>query len=59
MVSNIVIDFPEELAKLIQEANDRKISADDGEKARNWAIVRTELQKVRAFVNEYLSEEEE
>ena len=59
MVPNIVIDFPEELAKLIQDANDRKISADDGEKARNWAIVRTELQKVRAFVNEYLSEEEE
>lgn len=58
MTENIVVNFVEELDKLIQEANDRKVSADDGEKARSWAIVRTDLQKISAFVNKYLSEEE-
>lgn len=59
MTENTVIDFLGRLTELVQEAKDRKVSADDSEEARNWAIVHTELQKVRAFVSEYLSEEEE
>lgn len=59
MTRSQLINFLEELGKLKQEAKDRKVSTDDGEKARNWAVVHTELQKVYAFVSEYLSEEEE
>lgn len=50
--------FSERLEGLIQEALDKRNSADDSEKARRWAIVRTDLEKVVAYVNEYLEEDE-
>lgn len=59
MAENILIDFRGTLGKLKQEAKDRKVSADDGDTARKWAVVHTELEKVYAYVSEYLSEEEE
>lgn len=58
MTQSQQMNFSEEVSKLMQEAKDRKTSADDGETARNWAIVYTELQKVYGFVREYLPEEE-
>lgn len=42
--------FSEKLEELIQWALDNKNSADDGELARKWAIVRTELEKIHAYV---------
>lgn len=51
--------FSERLDELVQTALDKKNSADDAEKARRWAIVRTELEKVLGYVNNYLSEEAE
>lgn len=42
--------FSERLSVLVQEALDKKNNADDGELARRWAIVRTELEKVHAYV---------
>lgn len=42
--------FSQCLEELIQSALDNKTSADDGETARKWAIVRTELEKVHAYV---------
>lgn len=59
MAENILIDFRGTLGKLMQEAKDRKTSADDSDTARNWALVYTDLQHTYAFVSEYLSEEEE
>ncbi len=38
------------LEYLIQRALDNKTSADGGEQARKWAIVRTELEKIHAYV---------
>jgi len=38
------------LEELIQRALDNKNAADDGELARKWAIVRTELEKIHAYV---------
>lgn len=58
-MENLPVDFLGTLGALKQEAKDRKVSADDGEKARKWAIVHTEIEKLYAFVSEYLSEEEE
>jgi len=42
--------FSEKLEELIQRALDNKNSADDGESVRKWAIVRTELEKIHAYV---------
>lgn len=58
-MENLPVDFLKELGKLMQEAKDRKTSADDSDTARNWALVYTDLQHTYAFVSEYLSEEEE
>lgn len=58
-MENLRVDFIGTLSVLKQEAKDRKVSADDVEKARHWALVYTELEKVYAFVQTYLSEEEE
>ena len=38
------------LSGLVQRSLDKKNSTDDGEQARGWAIVRTELEKLRAYV---------
>lgn len=57
MTQSQQINFEQELSKLMQEAKDRKTSADDGETARNWAIVYTDLQHIYAFISEYLPEE--
>lgn len=48
-----------DLEKLMQEAKNRKQSADDGETARHWAVVYTELEKVYAYVKVNLKEEED
>jgi hypothetical protein len=56
---NMPVDFSGTLSVLKQEAKDRKVSADDSEKARHWAIVYTELEKISAYVETYLSEESE
>lgn len=46
------------LDELVQYALDKKNSSDDTEKVRRWAIVRTELEKIVGYVNNYLLEEE-
>lgn len=48
-------DFSEKLQELVQEALDLKNTSDDANKARQWAIVRTELEKVLAYVR-YIEE---
>lgn len=50
--------FSDRLDDLVQEALDKKNGSDDAEKARRWAIVRTELEKVLGYVKNYLEEEE-
>jgi len=42
--------FSDKLQELVQQALDNKVRADDYELARKWAIVRTELEKVHAYV---------
>lgn len=42
---------------LLQRAKTNKLNADDSEKARHWAIVYTELEKIRALFKTYLVEE--
>ena len=42
--------FSTKVEELVQEALNKKQTADDGEKARKWAIVRTELEKIAAYV---------
>ena len=54
-MENFKRTFAEELEDLIQQALDNKNSADDGEKARKWAIVRTELEQIHSFVLVHLS----
>lgn len=49
--------FLSTLEDLLQMAKTNKQNADDSEEARHWAIVYTELEKVRALVKTYLSEE--
>lgn len=46
------------LEEVIQSAKTAKQEADDGEEARRWAIVNTELEKVLAYVQFYLVESE-
>ena len=58
-MNNITVDFEAQLDRLKQEAKDRKVSSDDGEVARRWAIVYTELEKVSAYVHTYLEEDGE
>jgi hypothetical protein len=48
--------FSENLQNLIQYALDKKNSADDSDVARRWAIVRTELEKVLGYVNNFLED---
>lgn len=48
--------FSECLEPLLQDALNRKSTIDDANKARQWAIVRTELEKVLAYVR-YIEEE--
>lgn len=47
-------DFSEKLQELVQEALNRK-NTSDTDVARKWAIVRTELEKVLAYVR-YIEE---
>ncbi len=49
--------FSDKLEELVQEAFTKKQDADDGEQARKWAIVRTELEKIRTYVLWIESEE--
>ena len=42
------------LEDLMQLAKTRKQNADDGEEARHWAVVYTELEKIAAYVKTYL-----
>lgn len=53
------LTFSECLENLVQSALDNKNNSDDAEKARRWAIVRTELEKVLGYVKNYLPEEAE
>ncbi len=46
------------LEELLQSVTTAKQEADDGEEARNWAILRTDLQKALAFTQFYLVEKE-
>lgn len=48
----------EHLEFLIQAALNKKNTADDSERARKWAIVRTDLEKILGYVNAFLLEEE-
>ena len=47
--------FSESLEPLLQSALDLKNASDDANKARQWAIVRTELEKVLAYIR-YIEE---
>ena len=58
MTENILVNFSGTLNFLKQEAKNRKVSASDGEEARHWAVVYTELEKVYAYVQSYLVNEE-
>lgn len=42
--------FSSKLEELVQEALNKKQTSDDAELARKWAIVRTELEKITAYV---------
>ena len=42
--------FSDKLEELVQEALNKKNSSDDGEQARKWATVRTELEKITAYI---------
>lgn len=46
------------LEDLLQLAKTNKLSADDGEKARHWATVYTELEGTLARIKTYLVEED-
>ena len=46
------------LEEVLQSVTTAKQEADDGEVARRWAIVKTELEKVLAFTQYYLVESE-
>lgn len=48
--------FVNRLEVLVQKSLDKKNTADDADLARKWAIVRTELEKVLAYVL-YIEEE--
>jgi hypothetical protein len=43
---------------LMQMAKTKKQNSDDGEDARHWAVVYTELEKVLAYLKTYLVVEE-
>lgn len=47
------------LEGLMQLAKNKKQNADDGEEARHWAVVYTELEKIVAYLKVYLSPKEE
>lgn len=49
--------FSECLEPLLQDALNRKNTSDDADLARKWAIVRTDLEKVLAYVR-YIEEAE-
>lgn len=49
--------FLSTIEKLKQKAKEGKSSADDGEDARHWAVVYTELEKVSAYVQSYILKE--
>lgn len=55
--STLPKSFADCLYELEQDALERKSKADAPELARRWAVVRTELEKVYAYVNTYLKEE--
>lgn len=42
------------LEDLMQMAKTNKQNADDGEEARHWAVVYTELEKTLAYLKTYL-----
>jgi hypothetical protein len=42
------------LEDMMQMAKTNKQNADDGEDARHWAVVYTELEKVVAYLKTYL-----
>lgn len=42
---------------LMQMAKTKKQTADDGERARHWAVVYTKLEDALAHLKTYLSEE--
>lgn len=44
---------------LMQIAKTNKQNADDGEVARHWAVVYTELEKIAAYLEKYLVEKVE
>lgn len=46
------------LEDMMQMAKTNKQNADDGEAARHWAVVYTELEKTVAYLKVYLSEGE-
>ena len=46
------------IEEILQSVTTAKQEADDGEVARRWAIVKTELEKVLAFTQYYLVESE-
>ena len=46
------------IEEVLQSVTTAKQEADDGEVARRWAIVKTELEKVLAFTQYYLVESE-
>lgn len=47
------------LEGLKQKAKSLKLSSADGEEARHWAVVYTDLEKVSAYVQTYLVKESE
>ena len=52
------MSYLEKLESLLQEAKTNKQNS-GGDNARYWAIVVTDLEKILAFVNQYLVKESE
>lgn len=46
------------LEGLMQTVKNKKQNSDDGESARHWAVVYTDLEHIVAYLKTYLSEKE-
>lgn len=52
--------FVDKLSELLQEAHERKTDTTDAQtNTRRWAIVYTDLEKIKAYVSYFLVEEED